>query len=72
MKEWVRITSNTGQDILVLCSNVHQTSIQRIREHCREDEIKELLSSKGGVEEGIDLLENYRTCLEYFAGIAAL
>ena len=42
-----------------------------MREHWREDEIKELLASEGGVEAGMDSLENYRACLEHFAGIAA-
>ena len=41
-----------------------------MREHWREDEIKELLASEGGAEEGMDSLESYRECLEHFAGIA--
>ena len=62
LKEWIRITSHAGEDLLVLCTNVRKASILQTRTQWGQEEVDELLDSEGGGEAGMGSLVDYKAC----------
>jgi hypothetical protein len=71
LKEWIRITSNAGDDLLVLCTNVRKASILQMRTEWDQEEVKDLLDAEGGEEAGMSSLDEYEACLQHFTQRAA-
>ena len=70
-KEWIRLTSHAGEDLLVLCTSVRKASITQMTTQWDQREVDELLNAEGGEEAGMGSLVDYKACLQYFTKHAA-
>ena len=71
LREWIRLTSHAGEDLLVLCTSVRKASITQMTTQWDQREVDELLDAEGGEEAGMGSLVDYKACLQYFTKHAA-